>query len=544
MLRPVVNRIRNTVVLVMVALALGSLAYWNSARTGLQSMQENADRRLDRFASALFAPTEKFNYLPEVVANHPVVTEALLHKCDPGHQSSANTFLERLNAATKTQAIYLMGTDGRICASSNWNEQQSNVGKNFSFRPYFIDALRSGSGRFYGMGASTHTPVYFMSHTVQQGPTVSGVAVVAVDLRNFDGYWGRNGEFTVSDADGVIFLSSRKDWTYRSAPVLKRAVEDKMRPAGLYAGELKQALQIVAVRPLRHDSRIVEVVESRRSGRGTESTPYLLTSRVLPEANWTISSAIPLKENQSRAIFAACIAVGAASLVLMLILYARQNFLRMKEREASRQVLEMKNRALQRMNDALHTVSITDHLTGAYTRRFFFESLGKLVHAARRHCAPLAVIVIDLDNFKQINDTYGHPAGDEVLQSIVGTCRRLLRQTDVFARLGGEEFIIALPCTDGEVAQEVAERLRLAVMSTGVTAGNVCIHVTISIGISVHCSTDLALGNMIERADRALYKAKRAGRNQVVIDEARSNGTESELDPVLHSSLEKMTVPS
>jgi diguanylate cyclase (GGDEF)-like protein len=122
--------------------------------------------------------------------------------------------------------------------------------------------------------------------------------------------------------------------------------------------------------------------------------------------------------------------------------------------------------------------------------------------------------------------------------------RRLLRQTDVFARLGGGEFMIALPCTDGEVAQEVAERLRLAVMSNGVTAGNVCIHVTISMGISAHYPTDLAPENMIERADRALYKAKTAGRNQVVIDEARSNGTVSELDPVLHSSLEKMTVPS
>jgi diguanylate cyclase (GGDEF)-like protein len=219
------------------------------------------------------------------------------------------------------------------------------------------------------------------------------------------------------------------------------------------------------------------------------------------------------------------IAVGAASFVLILSLYVRQRFLRRQEREGSRQALEMKNRELQRINEALRTISITDHLTGAYTRRFFFESLGTLVSVARQHRAPLSVIIIDLDNFKQINDTYGHPVGDDVLQSTVETCQRLLRQTDVFARLGGEEFIIALPDTDGGVAQEVAERLRLAVMSTGVAAGNVCLQVTISIGISAHCPTDLALENMIERADRALYKAKRSGRNQVVMDRHDPAGT-------------------
>jgi two-component system C4-dicarboxylate transport sensor histidine kinase DctB len=519
------KRVRNAGIFVATVVAAGLLSFYLSTRLGMEQIHADAERRLDSFSSALFTPTDKYSYLPNVVANHPVVIEALIGKRDPESQARVNAFLEQLNATAKTATIYIIDDHGLTIASSNWQHPQTFVGTNFSFRPYFLDAMRVGTGRFYGMGTITFAPGYYISHAIKRGSAVLGVAVVKVDLTNLDEKWDRDyGEVTVSDANGVIFLSSRKDWKYQPSRPLERDIMEKLIRTRQYEGVLREPLSIVTVESLAPDAHVVEVVQRRGNQKGQERVSYFLHSRSLPGADWTINVFMPLKANEGRAIRSGIIAAGACAFVLLLFLYLRQAAGRIKERDRSRaalvganQQLEMKNHELQYISDTLHRISITDHLTGAYTRRFFFESLTKLMSAAKRHGTPLSIIMIDVDNFKHINDSYGHPAGDEVLQTLAANCREALREADVFARFGGEEFIVALPDTDERAAQEVAERLRLAAMAQPVDTGDVLVRVTISSGISQYRPTDVTIEDMIKRVDQALYAAKNSGRNQVVV---------------------------
>jgi diguanylate cyclase (GGDEF)-like protein len=156
----------------------------------------------------------------------------------------------------------------------------------------------------------------------------------------------------------------------------------------------------------------------------------------------------------------------------------------------------------------------TDALTGLYTRRFFDELGTREIIRARRESAALTAAFIDVDKFKTINDTYGHPAGDAVLRAIGPACKRALRTSDIFARYGGEELVLLLPNASLDQAAPVLERLRqeVAAMVVPELKGR---QVTASIGAAELTENDLTIGDLLARADRALYRAKESGRNRV-----------------------------
>lgn len=166
--------------------------------------------------------------------------------------------------------------------------------------------------------------------------------------------------------------------------------------------------------------------------------------------------------------------------------------------------------------------AITDGLTGLYNRRYMESHLSTLVEQAIGRSKPLAVLVLDIDYFKSINDTYGHDAGDDVLREFAIRMRKSTRGIDLACRYGGEEFVIVMPETDMAVAATVAERLRrrIAAEAFPIDRGQRAIDVTISIGIAALERPDDNAASLLKRADQALYRAKRDGRNRVVADAA------------------------
>jgi two-component system cell cycle response regulator len=188
-------------------------------------------------------------------------------------------------------------------------------------------------------------------------------------------------------------------------------------------------------------------------------------------------------------------------------------------------------RAAQRLDASLQEqqrLAITDGLTGLYNRRFCEEILGIEVDRTRRSAGPLALLVADLDRFKQVNDRYGHQSGDAVLVEAAARLRRTLRTTDVMARYGGEEFVVVLPDTDGETALELAERCRLALSQEQIRLyDGSWITVTASFGLATtdtEPASDVSAAELIRNADRALYAAKRGGRDRVVIAHGWTGG--------------------
>lgn len=165
----------------------------------------------------------------------------------------------------------------------------------------------------------------------------------------------------------------------------------------------------------------------------------------------------------------------------------------------------------------LELLSNTDPLTGAKNRRFFMALLASEKRRALRMSQKLALLMLDIDFFKRVNDTYGHPTGDRVICQVTDICRQVSREIDVVARLGGEEFAVFLPGSDLEQALGVAERIRRLVEDTSVQSLEAgAFHFTVSIGVAELSPIDVTEENWLGRADAALYAAKEGGRNKVM----------------------------
>jgi len=181
----------------------------------------------------------------------------------------------------------------------------------------------------------------------------------------------------------------------------------------------------------------------------------------------------------------------------------------------SRAEVEAARRALEEKNQLLEVLAVTDGLTGLYNRKKLDEILVDQFARFQRHHRPFTLLMLDLDNFKSINDNYGHVAGDEALIAVSATLKQSVRTVDYVARYGGEEFVAVLIETPMGEALEIAERIRAGVEGLRCSAGSKTISVTVSLGITYSQDSDDDPDKMLFRADHALYEAKRAGRNQV-----------------------------
>lgn len=231
------------------------------------------------------------------------------------------------------------------------------------------------------------------------------------------------------------------------------------------------------------------------------------------------------------------VAVGLALYVLMLLLRSRGEYRRAREwvraRLTQRKLLDqlhqniqqelqmhdmLRNRTheLEETNRKLGELAIHDGLTGAFRRGHIEAELRRQVKAWERSPDDFSILLLDIDHFKNVNDEYGHPTGDEVLRRLAEQVQGMLRGSDLFGRWGGEEFIVLLPGTDLDRAVEAGERLRLALagLTFKADAGRrFCI--TVSIGVA-HLEPGETAASLTERADKALYAAKHAGRNRVL----------------------------
>ncbi len=180
--------------------------------------------------------------------------------------------------------------------------------------------------------------------------------------------------------------------------------------------------------------------------------------------------------------------------------------------------LKQNESALQNALEQVQRLAITDSLTGLYNRGHFFELAEHELQSARRYQHPLSAMMLDIDRFKLVNDTYGHAGGDQVLQAIAECCRQVMRKVDVLGRLGGEEFAIIMPETDLAAACQVAERLRQSIAEKTFDTEAGPVRVTVSIGVSTLDDRYSKPEALVAGADQALYVAKRNGRNRVCSD--------------------------
>lgn len=162
----------------------------------------------------------------------------------------------------------------------------------------------------------------------------------------------------------------------------------------------------------------------------------------------------------------------------------------------------------------LEQAALTDGLTGMQNRRYFDDALREYLEEFQRIGKPVGLMILDLDHFKEVNDTHGHDVGDEALRAVANCLKDLTRYHDVVARLGGEEFAIVAPNMDNDLLMKLAERIRKAIAAMAIQSGNVRLRITTSVGLAIWDGKESA-DQFYRRADSCLYQAKRLGRNRV-----------------------------
>lgn len=172
-------------------------------------------------------------------------------------------------------------------------------------------------------------------------------------------------------------------------------------------------------------------------------------------------------------------------------------------------------KALQLMSKQFQELATIDYLTGIYNRRYFYEKAEAEFNRSKRKSQTFSILIFDLDNFKRINDKFGHAAGDAVLKAFTINVQLYRRNYDVFARIGGEEFALLLPNTEAHSANKIAERIRESTQNLVIPFENLQIKVTVSIGVMTNKNDMQSIDQIMEHADKRLYQAKCNGRNRV-----------------------------
>ncbi|QPC88160.1 diguanylate cyclase [Mesorhizobium sp. NBSH29] len=211
----------------------------------------------------------------------------------------------------------------------------------------------------------------------------------------------------------------------------------------------------------------------------------------------------------SRLLFACGVLIATALFFGVFFIYP---LLRTQVKEEGK--LRAMTESLSARSETFEQAALTDALTGMQNRRYFDDALREYIEEFRRIDKPIGLMILDLDHFKQVNDTHGHDVGDEVLRAVASCLRDMTRYHDVVARLGGEEFAVVAPNMDEDMLMKLAERIRKAIASMAVLTGNVRLKITTSVGLAVWDQREDA-DEFYRRADRRLYQAKRLGRNRV-----------------------------
>jgi diguanylate cyclase (GGDEF)-like protein len=262
------------------------------------------------------------------------------------------------------------------------------------------------------------------------------------------------------------------------------------------------------------DPALHAAVRQRSSGFVDEGpSPYYFTMGRVPQTSWTLIVAVP-----KTYLFGAV--DGASRWVPWVILAGLALFLGFTAWLTTR-VLAQRQR-LAEANERLERLARTDSLTGLFNRRYVNEQLALHCASSRRHDFSVAVLMVDVDYFKRLNDTFGHAAGDDALRHVADLVARSLRTEDLAGRWGGEEFVVVLPHTTLDEAMVVAERLRADIAAATVELGNGGDSVTLSVSIGVAAHQGELPDVLVHRADLALYDAKNSGRDRVCVAQRTS----------------------
>jgi two-component system C4-dicarboxylate transport sensor histidine kinase DctB len=333
---------------------------------GLAELQTTGLHRLDLYTASLEREIGKYAFLPGTLGLERDVIELLRHPAEGKLAPPVNAYLEQLNERAGTLSIYVIDAAGHVVASSNWRRADSFVGEDLSFRPYFRDAMDSGTGRFFGIGTTRGEPGYYLASTLADDSKTLGVAVIKVSLEQLEKTWSTvEAPAMVSDENGVVILGSVADWKFTTLRPLDEATRTAFDQTQQYNRRALKPLGLREIAELDHGARLVSIAKS-----GPEIVSvypvagrFLAQSRPLPGTPWTLTVLSHLEQVDEIAQSRATVAVVGAACLFMLGLMLDERRRHLKDRLAAREALQQAHDELERkVDERTADLSAANHL--------------------------------------------------------------------------------------------------------------------------------------------------------------------------------------
>ncbi|WP_343287946.1 ATP-binding protein [Neptunomonas phycophila] len=312
-----------------------------SQRNGIDELQQRTQADMNRYALSLQQTLDRYKDLPRLLSTHSELINTLLYDKSSDSRMRANLYLEQVNSVIGASDTYLMNSEGVTIAASNWTKSSSFVDRNFSFRPYFQDAVKGQPGRYFALGTTSNKRGYFFAYPVKHRGTIYGAVVVKIDLNEIEEDWSDpDTDLLVTDEDGVIFISTQPEWKFHTLRPLSQADVKRIINSLRYGNHQLTSLDVIKREQRADGSQLITLVdgpEIRNSALdGARAGEYLLQNTQVPEAGFKVvilASLKPVKRQAFNAmIFAAFIYIAIVLLVLVLTIRRRI----MKERSQFR----------------------------------------------------------------------------------------------------------------------------------------------------------------------------------------------------------------
>lgn len=334
--------------IIVLMFGLGYVAYLISEHYGIKTLSESGERQLELHARTLESEINKYTYLPSVLELESSVS-ALLNDPTPELRSEVNDYLEGLNRRSRSRAIYVLDTSGRVLATSNWRDADSYLGEDLSFRAYFQDAVRGLPGRFYGIGSTTGEPGYYLAHGLEEKGKIVGVAVIKVQLEALEQRWQRARlEAFVSDENGIIILSSDPARRLKSVSPLTPEIKERLARSLQYYWwplnelvPLERELLSEGVEKLTFPANVSVDLEHKQ-------VSYLAQTRQLSDTPWHLTLLTPLEDLRREAGSQGMLVAVACALVAFLLIAWNERRKVLSTRLAAREALQAANDELER----------------------------------------------------------------------------------------------------------------------------------------------------------------------------------------------------
>ncbi len=321
---------------------------------GIAELQTTGLHRLDLYTASLEREIGKYAFLPGTLILERDVQTLLGQSNDGKLAQRVNAYLEQLNERAGTLSIYVINTAGAVVAASNWRRADSFIGEDLSFRPYFREAMASGSGRFFGIGTTRGEPGYYLASTLTDDSQTLGVAVIKVSLEQLEKSWSTvEAPAMVSDENGVVILGSVADWKFTTLRPLDEATRSAFDQTQQYNRRALKPLGMTEIAEFEHGARLVNIA---RDGPEIVSVypvtgRFLAQSRPLPGTPWTLTVLSNLEQVDEIAQSRAMLAVVGAAFLFMLGLMLDERRRRLKDRLAAREALQKAHDELERKVD-------------------------------------------------------------------------------------------------------------------------------------------------------------------------------------------------